>query len=430
MLGLEADSPRGRIYQIAQVDAGRLAIDESFVTHLDRCLGCRACETACPSGVQYGNLLERARYEIVSNYRRPWLARQLRRFFYLKVLHRPTTLARWASRLRWYQRSGVQSLARRSGILKLLGMEGIESLSPKIDSDFFLEEIGRHFPAEGERRGRVIFLAGCIASVAFSDLNYATVRLLTRNGIEVFVPDHQRCCGALQMHAGYRHETRSLARKNIRAVRNAQFDAIISNAAGCGAMLKEYGELLHDDEEYGAEAKDFSARVKDVTEYLAEVGLRPPDRQLNARVTYQDPCHLAHGQKIRSAPRDLLKLAGAQLVETAHPDACCGSAGVYNVVENELSMQILGAKMDEIEGVQPDVIASANVGCMIQMRAGVAQRGLKARVAHVVELLNECYVGVEEQSRSRRRRRERAPQDELPALPAARLQTSAEPNND
>lgn len=392
VLGLEADSPRGRIYQVLQVDSGRLEIGESFVTHMDRCLGCRACETACPSGVRYGEILERARHEIAGNYRRPWLSRKLRRFFFLRVLHNRKMLARWARRIRWYQKSGLQSLARGSGVLKLLGLDKIEALAPRMDEDFFLNEIGRCYAAEGECRGRVLLLAGCVASVAFSDLNRATVRLLTRNGIEVFIPEHQRCCGALQIHAGYRHEARYLARKNIRAMQGAEFDAVITNAAGCGAMLKSYGELLHDDEEFGGTAAGLAARSKDVLEYLAAIGLRPPDRRLNARVTYQDPCHLAHGQGIRSAPRELLRQAGAELVETAHPDACCGSAGVYNVVENELSMQVLAAKMDELEPAKADIIASANVGCMLQLRAGVAQRKMKTRVAHVVELLNECYV--------------------------------------
>ena len=391
VLGLEADSPRGRIYQVLQVDSGRLAIGDSFVTHLDRCLGCRACETACPSGVHYGEILERARHEIAANYRRPWLARKLRDFFFLRVLHNRKMLARWARRIRLYQRSGLQAVARATGILTLLGMERIEALAPRIDDDFFFEELGRSYPADGERRGRVMLLAGCIASVAFSDLNRATVRLLTRNGIEVYIPEHQRCCGALQVHAGYRHEARHLARRNLRAMASEDFDAILTNAAGCGAMLKSYGDLLGDDDESAALARAFSAKTRDVTEYLAAIGLRPPARRLNARVCYQDPCHLAHGQNVRSAPRELLRAAGAELVETAHADACCGSAGVYNVVENDLSMKILDAKMDELEPARPEIIASANVGCMLQLRAGVAQRKMKTRVAHVVELLDECY---------------------------------------
>jgi len=404
LLGMEADSPRGRIYQIVQVDAGRLALGDSFVTHIDRCLGCRACETACPSGVQYGRILERARTEIERNYPRPWLVRKLKQYAYRNVLKHPRTLARWARVLRFYQRSGLQTFARTTGLLKLLGLEQVEALAPRIDDDFFLNDIGLMFEAEGERRGRVAFLAGCIASVAFSDLNRATIRVLTKNGIEVYVPPHQKCCGALHSHAGFRHSARSLARRNIRAFVNLSYDAIITNAAGCGAAMKEYGELLEHDPEYARPAQEFSAKVKDVNEYLASIALRPPDRPLQARVTYQDACHLAHAQKIRSAPRELLKAAGAEFVEMPNADTCCGSAGTYNVTQTDLAMRILAAKMDDVQSTRADVLATSNVGCLLQLQAGAKQRKLNLRVAHVVELLNECYVDPEPKHRRRKRR--------------------------
>lgn len=391
VLGREADSPRGRIYQILQVDAGNLAIGDSFVTHIDRCLGCRACETACPSGVHYGAILERARYEIENHNRRGWLARKIRNYFYRQVLSRLPLLARHARLLRFYQKSGLQALARGTGMLKALGMEKLESLSPAIDSDFYFRELGNTYPAKGERRGRVAFLAGCIASVSFAELNRATVRVLNENGIEVFVPAGQQCCGALAAHGGYREDAKALARKNIEAMMDASCDAIVTNAAGCGATMKEYGDLLADDPKYRKRAQDFGAKAKDVNEYLAKLGLREPRRKLAALVTYQDPCHLAHGQGVRSAPRELLKVLGAQMVEMAHPDFCCGSAGTYNVVQNELSMKILADKMDDVQETTADVIATANVGCMLQLRAGVKQRGLKMRVAHVIELLDEAY---------------------------------------
>jgi glycolate oxidase iron-sulfur subunit len=205
------------------------------------------------------------------------------------------------------------------------------------------------------------------------------------------VPFQQRCCGALHAHGGYREGARSLARHNIRAFETVDADAILSNAAGCGALMKEYGELMDYHPRYANRARQFAAKVKDVLEYLAEIALRPPQRRIDARVTYQDPCHLAHAQKIRAAPRALLQAAGAELVEMPHADYCCGSAGTYNVVENELSMKILDAKMDDIAATGADILATANVGCMLQLRAGVAQRGLKMRVAHVIELLDECY---------------------------------------
>jgi glycolate oxidase iron-sulfur subunit len=217
------------------------------------------------------------------------------------------------------------------------------------------------------------------------------VRVLTRNGYEVLIPEGQGCCGALPAHVGYREEAQEQARRNIEAMLDPATSAIITNSAGCGAMMKEYGELLEHDPKFAARAHEFAAKVKDVTEFLAEAGLRPPERELNARVTYQDPCHLAHAQKVRSAPRELLEAVSAELAEMAHPDFCCGSAGTYNVTQNELSMNILADKMDEVAATQATIIATANTGCMLQLRAGVKSRGLRMRVAHVVELLDECY---------------------------------------
>jgi glycolate oxidase iron-sulfur subunit len=391
VLGREADSPRGRIYQILQVDAGNLEIGDSFVTHIDRCLGCRACETACPSGVHYGAILERTRNEIEIHYRRGWLGRKIRDYFYRTVLNDSSRLVMQARLLRFYQKSGLQAFARSTGLLKLIGMQKLEALAPAIDDDFYFREIGKTYPAKGEKRGRVAFLAGCIASVSFAELNRATVRVLNENGVEVVVPEGQGCCGALAAHGGYREEARALARKNIDAMLDPCCDAIVTNAAGCGATLKEYGDLLASDPRYSERAQEFAAKSKDVNEFLAAIKLRPPARQLNARVTYQDPCHLAHGQGVRSAPRELLKQAGAELVELEHPDFCCGSAGTYNVVQNELSMKILAGKMDDVQSTTADILATANVGCMLQLRAGVKERGLNMRVAHVIELLDEAY---------------------------------------
>ncbi len=391
ILGTEMDSPRGRIYQVLLADEGRLSIADSFVTHLDRCLGCRACETACPSGVHYGRILERARTEIEQNYRRPLLARLLRRRFYKHTLHEDGELARVARLLRWYQRSGLEKLVRATGILKLLGLAEVAKLAPRIDDDFFFSELGTVFPAIGERRGRVALLAGCIASVAFAELNRATLRVLQHNGVEVHVPKGQRCCGALQAHGGYLEEARQNARRNVEVFLSGDFDAIVTNAAGCGATLKEYDDLLAADPQYAARAKEFAAKTKDVTEFLAAIGPRPPRLKLGKRVTYQDPCHLAHGQKVRSAPRELLEAAGAELVEMRHPDWCCGSAGTYNVTQQELASQVLKVKMDEVNETRAEIIATANVGCMLQLRAGVAQRGVAMEVKHVIELLDGVY---------------------------------------
>jgi len=390
-LGTEMDSPRGRIYQIVQVDQGRLALSDSFVTHIDRCLGCLNCQTACPSGVAYGSLLEQARAQIAENYRRPWLETKLRQHFYGEVLPSFRRLARRARFMRLYQRSGLQSVARATGILKLLGMTELDALSPRIDSKFSFADLGRVFPAEGERRGRVALLIGCVASVAFAGLNDATIRVLTRNGIEVHVPKKQACCGALQLHAGELNLAREQARRNVDAMLSPEFDAIVTNAAGCGSTLKEYAALLGADTAYAERAQQFTAKARDINEYLAEVGLREPKRKLNMRVTYQDSCHLAHAQGVRSAPRQLLQQIGAELVESPRADSCCGSAGVYNVVQNEISMKVLDEKMGYVASVEPEIIATANVGCMLQFRVGTKRQKMNVRVAHVVELLDEVY---------------------------------------
>jgi glycolate dehydrogenase iron-sulfur subunit len=390
-LGTEMDSPRGRIYQMVQVDEGRLALGDSFVTHIDRCLGCLNCQTACPSGVPYGSLVERARSQIVEHYHRPWLSRAIRSHFYMQVLPSFHRLARHAKFVRFYQRSGLQNLARRSGLLKLLGIAELDALSPRIESDFSFRDLGAIYPAEGTCRGRVALLIGCIGSVALAELNRATIRVLTKNGVEVHIPRSQTCCGALHVHAGFLELARVQARRNVDAMLNPEFDAIVTNAAGCGSVMKEYAGLLERDPEYADRAKQFVAKVRDITEYLADVGLIQPKRKLTQRVTYADPCHLAHAQGVRKAPRELLKTIGADLVEMPRPDTCCGSAGVYNVVQNELSMKILDEKMEYVASVHPEIVATANVGCMLQFTAGIKRKGLNARVAHVIELLDEAY---------------------------------------
>jgi glycolate oxidase iron-sulfur subunit len=388
---MEMDSPRGRIYQILHVNEGQMEMGEAFATHIDRCLGCLACETACPSGVQYGRIVERARAQIEQGYRRPWLGRTLRRWFYGKIIADYGRLAFMARLMRLYQRSGLQTVLRKSGLLNLVGVAGLDRLAPEIDREFFFSEIGKVFPAVGERRGKVAFVAGCINNVAFSHLNRCTINVLTQNGVEVHVPAGQGCCGALHAHAGFRDQSRKLARHNIDVFLTGGYDAIVTNAAGCGSHLKEYDDLLEHDSEYAARAKEFKAKVKDVTEYLAGIGLRPPKKKFTTAVAYQDPCHLANAQRIRNQPRELLAAIGCRLVELPHPDQCCGSAGVYNVTQNELSMKVLEAKMDDIASVSSDMIATANVGCMIQLRAGMKQRGLQQPVKHVVELLDEAY---------------------------------------
>ena len=392
-LGLEMDSPRGRVYQMVQVSEGA-PMSPSYLEHIGLCLACRGCETACPSGVQYGRLVEAARAEIEARTARPWYARAFRRFIFGHLLLSPPTMTFFGALLYLYEASRLQKLVRGMGFLKLLGRLGdLEQLSPPAEPPFFFGQVGKTFPAEGPRRYRVAFLAGCIANVSFARLNEATVRVLQKNGCDVVLPAGQGCCGALHVHSGLKEEARALARRNIDAFLSEEYDAIVTNAAGCGSTLKEYGELLDDDPAYAARAHLFSKRMKDVTEFLASIELNPRMGRVNATVTYQDSCHLAHGQKVRAAPRKLLAaVPGLEYREMPFSDICCGSAGIYNVVQNEMAMQILERKMESVNSTGAAVIATANPGCMLELRAGARVYGSGQRVVHVVELLDEAYA--------------------------------------
>ena len=391
--GREADSPRGRIRQMMLVDEGKLAVSETFVTHMDRCLDCRACETVCPSGVEYGKLIEHARGQIEEDYRRPFFSRVARSFFYRKVLPFPRRIAALGRVARIYQRSGLQWLARGSGVLKLSGLADRERLMPVIDREFFFERLGKTFPATGSRRARVAFFAGCVAQVSFTKLNDATVRVLQANGCEVVVPAAQLCCGALCVHAGVRDVAADLARANIKAFMTEPFDAIVTNAAGCGSTLKEYEQLFPAGTAEHSQSNQFRAKVRDVTEFLAELGLVAPLKNLPLRVTYQDSCHLLHGQKISSAPRKLIRaVPGVELVEMALGDQCCGSAGVYNVTETRAALEILTSKMENIRATRAQAIVTANPGCILQLRAGAEIHGTGQEVMHVVQLLDRALM--------------------------------------
>jgi glycolate oxidase iron-sulfur subunit len=392
-LGVEMDSPRGRIYQMVQVAFGDAQITPSYVEHIDLCLACRACESACPSGVQYGRLVEAARAEIESSIERPWHVRYLRNLVFHGLLPSRASLRMAGALLYFYRASGIQKLIRASGLLEAFGAMGrAERLAPAAEMPSFFRYYGKVLPAIGQQRYRVAFLGGCMANIFFARLNEATVRVLRKNGCEVSVPDDQTCCGALHVHAGLRSAAQDLARHNVRALIDGEYDAIITNAAGCGSTLKEYHELLEEDRTYADKAAVFASNVKDVTEFLASIDLNKEMRPLPYKVTYQDSCHLAHGQKIKSAPRALLKaIPGLTFKEMPMSDLCCGSAGIYNVVQNEMSMAVLERKMGYVNSVAPDVIATANPGCMLQLKAGAEIHGKGQPVKHVVELLDEAY---------------------------------------
>jgi glycolate oxidase iron-sulfur subunit len=390
---LEADSPRGRIRQMILVNEDELPLSAGFVEHIDKCLDCRACETACPSGVEYGKLVEHARARIEKQYRRPLVTRLARKVFIEGLLPYPARIAFTAKLVRFYQRSGLQRLSRATGALKLLGLAEREKLLPVIDERFFFDQLGKTFPARGPRRAKVAFFAGCIANVTFTKLNEATIRVLTANGCEVLVPDRQRCCGALAAHAGVRDTARELARTNMKAFAGGEFDAILTNAAGCGSTLKEYDRLFADDEPEHAKAVAFQHKVRDVTEFLAELGLTAMLQPISARVTYQDSCHLLHGQKIREAPRQLLRaIPELKFVDLPHSDICCGSAGIYNLTQTKAALELLQEKMGHASSTGAAIIATANPGCLLQLRAGAEIHQTGQEVLHVIELLDRATI--------------------------------------
>lgn len=391
---LEADSPRGRIRQMVEVEQNGRPLTAHFVEHIDKCLDCRSCETACPSGVEYGKLVEHSRERIEAEFKRPWPTRMARAIVFRGLLPYPGRIRMLGRLVRFYQSSGLQGAVRRSGGLKMLGLAEREQLLPQVDETFFYEQYGKVFPAQGERRARVAFFAGCIANVTFSKLNEATIRVLTASGCDVVVPARQECCGALAGHAGVADVAKELARKNLGAFELSGIDAIVTNAAGCGSTLKEYPLRFADRDAERGTAEAFRGKVRDVTEFLVELGVKAPMQRLECRVTYQDSCHLLHGQRVKEAPRQLLRaIPGVELVELPFSEICCGSAGVYNVTQTEASLELLAEKMANAAKTKADVIATANPGCLLQMRAGAELRRTGQRVLHVVELLDEAISG-------------------------------------
>jgi glycolate oxidase iron-sulfur subunit len=380
-LGTEADSPRGRIHLIRALEEGTLSLDTKVVRHLDLCLGCRACETACPSGVPYGRIIEEARAFVESTYQRSWWD-AWRRHALAAILPNPERLRVLLAPVRALQRLRLWQVVTRFVPLARL----IPTLSEPRSLPETVESVGAE-------QGRVGFLGGCVMQEVFAETNEATVRVLARNGFRVIVPSGQKCCGALHLHGGLREEAKRLARRNLDAFPD-DLDAIVVNAAGCGSTLKEYGDLLADDPSYGERAAAFSARVRDVTEFLAGLSNRVQLRPLALRVTYHDACHLAHGQQIRAQPRALLKqIPNLELVELAEADVCCGSAGSYNLVEPAMSRRLLERKVTHIANSGATCVVAANPGCAMQIQAGLRRRGLAIRVAHPVDLLDEACEG-------------------------------------
>jgi len=391
-LGTEADSPRGRIHLMAALQAGTLTLDAAAVRHLDLCLGCRGCETACPSGVQYGSLIEAARPWIEARYRRP-LATRFRRRLALAVLPYRARLRLALAPLRLLERVGVLAAVGRLQSRLPARWRYRAHLLPKPLPPVAVVPIAT--PARGAERMHVQLLVGCVMPEMFGDTVRSTLDVLARNGCWVTAPADQRCCGALALHAGDRAAATRLARANVDAFQPAAATTIplVVNAAGCGAMMKEYGDLLADDPAYAARAARLAARVEDATELLARVApTAPPAALPPCRIAYHDPCHLAHAQGIRRQPRALLEsIAGVTLVTMADEDLCCGSAGHYNVMHPDLAERLVARKVEAIRASGADVVATANSGCALQLEAGLRAAGVAVRVRHVLDILAEAY---------------------------------------
>lgn len=395
-LGTEMDSPRGRIYLVKSLAEGRIQLTDSAAAHLDLCLGCRACETVCPSGVPYGQLIEAARAEIERQ--RP--GSPLRRFFrwvnFSLLLAHPRMLRLAAAGLRLYQVSGLRALLRASGLLRMLpaSLRHWEPLLPELPSAADRAPLPEVTPAHGSRRARVGLLTGCIQQVAFGPQNRATARVLAKNGAEVVAPRAQACCGALHAHAGEHATALDLARRTIEVFERANVEAVIVNTSGCGAHMKSYGLLLAGDPAWRDRAARFASRVRDVSEFLAEAPLRGPLAPVRRTVTYHDPCHVAHGQKIRTQPRTLLaQVPGLRVVELKESDWCCGSAGTYNLTQPEMATRLQERKIAHVQATGADAVVTANPGCIIQIAQGLAAKGSPVQVLHIVEILDQAYGG-------------------------------------
>jgi glycolate oxidase iron-sulfur subunit len=387
VLGVEMDSPRGRIRLMETVWDGRVDVaSHSFTRHIDQCLDCRACETACPSGVEYGKLVEGARAQLELARRRGVLARLGRTLGLRVLLPRPGLLAPFVR---------FSAIARRLGaarVLRLVGLGRLGDLLSLVPAQVTSTALPETFAATGARRGRVALFTGCVMRAAFSDTNAATARVLARNGIEVIVPAVQTCCGALHAHAGARDDSRALARRNIAALEQLDVDAFIVNAAGCGAHLKEYGWLLKDDAAWRDRAERFARRVRDASEHLAAVGLVAPPGAMRVRAAFDDPCHLLHGQKIKDQPRELLRqIPGVELVPLVEADMCCGSAGTYNVTQPALSKALLERKVGHIVASGANLLVTANPGCQMQIDAGLRAVRAKVPVMHLMDVLDKAY---------------------------------------
>ena len=393
---IERHSPRGRISLLRAIADGRLEATTTFADEMYFCLGCLACMSACPAGVNYAELFEHARAEAEASGVLNSAKRNVIRAFAIRWLFMDLSHLRFVGRiLRIYQQLGLQALVRGSGVLKLFPkrLQELEGITPDIQPKFSAQLIAPVTPAVGQKKYRVAMLVGCAQDLIFSDINRDTVEVLARNGCEVFTPAKQLCCGSLHAHNGEWEMAQQLARKQLEQFPPDQFDAIITNAGGCGSHLKHYRKLLANDPAYRDRATLWDKKVKDIHEWLVEIGIQAPAHQGPPQeVTYHESCHLAHGQKITAQPRQLLNLIpNLKLVELPESLWCCGSAGIYNIVQPEMAGQLLDRKLKHIRSTGVSIVANGNPGCLLQLINGAKQQGLKVRVVHPVTLLAEAY---------------------------------------
>lgn len=388
----EMDSPRGRILLMKIASEGEAQMTPQWVQHFDTCLGCMACMTACPSGVDYGKLIEATRAQIERHHPRSVFEKLHRRLLF-GLFPRPDRLRLFRWPLLVYQKSGMQLLLRKSGVLSLLPkkLRAMETLMPVLGP---AESIAEVTPAVGTKRLRVGLLLGCVQRELLPQVNAATVRVLAAEGCEVVAPREQPCCGALMVHAGEENDALALARRTIAAFERANVEFIVTNAAGCGSNVKEYGHLLRDDPDYSERARAFSAKCKDITEILAQLPPQARRNPLRTRVAFHDSCHLQHAQGVRSQPRQLLaSIPGLEVVEIPESAVCCGSAGIYNLLQPDAANALGERKAKFIAELNPDVVATGNPGCLLQLLSSLAREGRKTPVVHTIQLVDASIRG-------------------------------------
>jgi len=387
------DSPRGRIYLIKMASEGAAEMTPNWVSHFDTCLGCMACMTACPSGVDYGKLIESTRAQIERRYPRK-AGDKLHRRFLFETFTRPDRL----QFLRWpllaYQKSGLQKILRGLGIFRALpkSISAMEALMPRVGKQ---ERVAAVTPAAGEKRKRVGLLLGCVQRTFLSPVNAATARVLSAEGYEVVAPEEQPCCGALPVHAGEEESALQLARKTIDVFEKADVEIIVTNAAGCGSNVKEYGYLLRDDPQYASRARKFAAKCKDISEILCAAEPRAERKPLKLRVAFHDSCHLQHAQNVHAQPRALLAaIPGIELSEIPEAPICCGSAGIFNLVQPDAANELGDRKAALIHPLKPNVVSTGNPGCLLQLQASLARTGEPIPVVHHIQILDASIRGV------------------------------------